>query len=223
MKHHPTRERVRGKGYFSRLGPGIVTGAADDDPSGIATYSQVGAATGYRLLWGAVFLLPLAFAVQEACARLAIATGKGLAGIIRERLPRPVLYICVILVAIANTVNIAADLASMAAALRLLVPVDQTIGVVAFAVVIALSELYVPYHRYSRMLRWLTLSLFAYVAVMFVAQVDWPAVMERFRRAVLGSQVLAAVAAVWVIGTLNRPPNKPHALHNLANQVKKSG
>jgi Mn2+/Fe2+ NRAMP family transporter len=85
MEHHPSRSKVRGKGYFSRLGPGIVTGAADDDPSGIATYSQVGAATGYRLLWGTVLLLPLAFAVQEASARIAIVTGKGLAGIIRER------------------------------------------------------------------------------------------------------------------------------------------
>ena len=91
MEHHPSRKRLRGKGYLSRLGPGIVSGAADDDPSGIATYSQVGAATGFRLVWGIVLLLPFAFAVQEACARLAIVTGQGLAGIIRTRLPRPVL------------------------------------------------------------------------------------------------------------------------------------
>ncbi|WP_281641050.1 divalent metal cation transporter, partial [Aurantimicrobium minutum] len=79
--HHPSRERVKGKGYFRRLGPGIVTGAADDDPSGIGTYSQVGAATGNRLLWSAPLLLPLAFAVQEACARIALVTGHGLAGV----------------------------------------------------------------------------------------------------------------------------------------------
>jgi NRAMP (natural resistance-associated macrophage protein)-like metal ion transporter len=173
MKHHPSRKRLRGKGYLSRLGPGIVSGAADDDPSGIATYSQIGAATGFRLVWGVVFLLPFAFAVQEACARLAIVTGQGLAGIIRTRLPRPVLYISVVLVAIANTVNIAADLASMAAALNLLLPIPQMLGVVAFAVVILVLEIFVPYHRYAKILRWLCLSLVAYVAVLFVVQVPW--------------------------------------------------
>lgn len=167
---------MRGTGYFRRLGPGIVTGAADDDPSGIGTYSQVGAATGNRLLWSAPALLPLAFAVQEACARLALVTGTGLAGLIRTRLPRPVLYLCVALVAIANTVNIAADLGSMAAALQLLVPIPQAIGVIGFAAIIAVSEVFVPYHRYAKILRWLCLSLLAYFAVLFVAHVDWPAV-----------------------------------------------
>ena len=173
MEHHPSRKRVRGKGYLSRLGPGIVSGAADDDPSGIATYSQIGAATGFRLVWGIVLLLPFAFAVQEACARLAIVTGQGLAGIIRTRLPRPVLYISVLLVAVANTVNIAADLASMAAALNLLLPIPQMLGVVSFAVLILFLEIFIPYHRYAKILRWLCLSLVAYVAVLFVVQVPW--------------------------------------------------
>ena len=159
--------------FFRRLGPGIVTGAADDDPSGIGTYSQAGASAGYGLLWSAVWLLPLAFATQEACARLALVTGKGLAAIIRATLPRWVLIVAVVLVSIANTVNIAADLGSMAAALRLLVPIDQVLGVVGFAVSIALLEILVPYHRYAKVLRWLCLSLLAYVAVLFVAQVDW--------------------------------------------------
>ena len=173
MEHHPSRKRVRGNGYLSRLGPGIVSGAADDDPSGIATYSQIGAATGFRLVWGIVLLLPFAFAVQEACARLAIVTGQGLAGIIRTRLPRPVLYISVLLVAVANTVNIAADLASMAAALNLLLPIPQMLGVVSFAVLILFLEIFIPYHRYAKILRWLCLSLVAYVAVLFVVQVPW--------------------------------------------------
>ena len=173
MEHHPSRKRVRGKGYLSRLGPGIVSGAADDDPSGIATYSQIGAATGFRLVWGVVMLLPFAFAMQEACARLAIVTGQGLAGIIRTRLPRPVLYISVLLVAVANTVNIAADLASMAAALNLLLPIPQMLGVVGFAVLILFLEIFIPYHRYAKILRWLCLSLVAYVAVLFVVQVPW--------------------------------------------------
>ena len=175
-QHASTRQKLRGTGYFRRLGPGIVTGAADDDPSGIGTYSQVGAATGNRLLWSAPVLLPLAFAVQEACARLALVTGTGLAGIIRTRLPRPLLYLCVALVAIANTVNIAADLGSMAAALQLLVPVPQAIGVIGFAAIIAVAEVFVPYHLYAKILRWLCLSLLAYFAVLFVAHVDWSAV-----------------------------------------------
>jgi NRAMP (natural resistance-associated macrophage protein)-like metal ion transporter len=175
-KHHPARFDIRGKGYFHRLGPGIVTGAADDDPSGIGTYSQAGAAAGYGFLWSAVWLLPLAFATQEACARLALVTGKGLAAIIRATLPRWVLIVAVLLVSVANTVNIAADLGSMAAALRLLVPIDQVVGVVGFAVLMAFIEIVVPYHRYAKVLRWLCLSLLAYVAVLFVARVDWHAV-----------------------------------------------
>lgn len=159
--------------FFKRLGPGIVTGAADDDPSGIGTYSQAGAAAGYGFLWSALWLFPLAFAVQEACARLALVTGKGLAALIKARLPRWVLVLAVSLVAIANTVNIAADLAIMSSALDLIVPVDQWIGVVMFAVLLAATEIAIPYHRYARVLRWLTISLLAYVAVLFVAKVDW--------------------------------------------------
>jgi NRAMP (natural resistance-associated macrophage protein)-like metal ion transporter len=176
-EHHPRRTMIRGAGYFRRLGPGIVTGAADDDPSGIGTYSQAGAQAGYGFLWAAPWLLPFAFAVQEACARLALVTGRGLASIIRTTLPRWVLIVAVLLVAVANTVNIAADLASMAAALRLLVPVDQVLGVIGFAAVVVIAEVMVPYHRYARILRWLTLSLLAYVAVLFVAEVNWSEVV----------------------------------------------
>lgn len=175
-EHSPRRKSVLGKGYFRRLGPGIVTGVADDDPSGIGTYSQAGAATGNRLLWSTVLLLPLAFAVQEACARLALVTGHGLAGIIRRRLSRWILYVCVALVVIANTVNIAADLGAMSAALQLLLPVPQFIGVIIFAVIIVVAEVFMPYHQYAKILRWLTISLLAYIAVMFVAKVDWPQV-----------------------------------------------
>jgi NRAMP (natural resistance-associated macrophage protein)-like metal ion transporter len=159
--------------FFKRLGPGIVTGAADDDPSGIGTYSQAGAAAGYGFLWSALWLLPLAFAVQEACARLALVTGKGLAALIKSRLPRWVLVVAVVLVAVANTVNIAADLAIMSSALGLIAPVEQWAGVVMFAVLLAATEIAIPYHRYARVLRWLTISLLAYVAVLFVAKVDW--------------------------------------------------
>ena len=159
--------------FFKRIGPGIVTGAADDDPSGIGTYTSVGAAAGYGFLWSALWLLPLAFAVQEASARLALVTGKGLAALIKSRLPRVVLVLAVVLVAVANTVNIAADLAIMSSALGLIVPVNQWLGVVMFALLLAVTEILIPYHRYSRVLRWLTLSLLAYVSVLFVAKVDW--------------------------------------------------
>jgi NRAMP (natural resistance-associated macrophage protein)-like metal ion transporter len=174
--HHPGRSLITSRGYFNRLGPGIVTGAADDDPSGIGTYSQAGASAGFGFLWATVWLLPFAYAVQEACARVALVTGEGLAAIIKRRMPRWVLVLAVVLVAVANTVNIAADLASMSAALRLLVPIDQVLGVILFAAAIAVAEVLVPYHRYARVLRWLCLSLLAYVAVLFVAKVDWAAV-----------------------------------------------
>lgn len=172
-KHHPNRRRVRGYGYFSRLGPGIVTGAADDDPSGIGTYSQVGAQAGNQLLWTAPALLPLAYAVQEASARIALVTGQGLASVIRQRFPRAVLTICVLLVVIANTVNIAADLAAMASVLNMLIGLEQLLGVFIFGLGIVLTEMFVPYHRYTRVLRWLTLSLLAYIGVLFVVEVDW--------------------------------------------------
>ena len=123
-------------------------------------------------------MLPLAFAVQEASARLALVTGKGLAALIKSRLPRGVLVLAVVLVAVANTVNIAADLAIMSSALGLIVPVDQWIGVVMFALLLAATEILIPYHRYARVLRWLTLSLLAYVAVLFVAKVDWAQVVS---------------------------------------------
>jgi Mn2+/Fe2+ NRAMP family transporter len=163
LPDHPRRRLLRGRGYWSRLGPGIVTGAADDDPSGIGTYSQVGAAFGFGLLWTTVATLPLAIAVQEATARLGLVTGKGLAALLRERFPRPVLLGAVTLVAVANTFNIGADIGSMAAAARLLVPVPHTLAAVAFALVMIALELGVPYHRYARVLRWLALSLLAYV------------------------------------------------------------
>jgi Mn2+/Fe2+ NRAMP family transporter len=179
LKHHARRRSLRGHGYFKRLGPGIITGAADDDPSGIATYSQVGAAQGLSLLWMAPFLLPLAVGVQESTARLGLVTGKGLGALIRERFPRWVLIGAVVLVASANTLNIAADLASMGAALRLLVPVPAGVGVVVFAVAIAWAEVALPYHRYVRVLRWFALSLLAYVLVLAVVHVDWSAVAAR--------------------------------------------
>lgn len=177
--HHPRRHGIRGHGYFKGLGPGLVTGAADDDPSGIGTYSQVGAAQGLSLLWMAPALLPLVVSVQESTARLGLVTGKGLGTLIRERFSRPVLIGAVLLVSIANTLNLAADLASMGAALRLLVPIPSWIGVIVFAVAMGIAEVFVPYHRYSRVLRWFALSLLSYIFVLGVVNVDWSTVITR--------------------------------------------
>lgn len=163
-RHHHRQRRLRGHGYFSRLGPGLVTGAADDDPSGIGTYSQVGAAYGYRLAWSA----PAVAAVQELAARLGLVTGHGLATLIRRRFPRPVLYVALALTIIANTFNIAADVGSIAAASRLVIDLPAPVLVIAFTMVMLTLELTLPYHRYARPLRWLALSLLAYVVVLIL-------------------------------------------------------
>jgi len=177
--HHPHRHRLRGFGYFSRLGPGLVTGASDDDPSGIGTYSQAGAAFGFGLLWTAWITLPLAAAVQEVSGRLGLVSGHGLAALIKMRFPRWVLFGAVALVATANGFNIGADLGSMAASVRLLVPVPQAVLLVAMAGLMVGLEIFIPYERYAKVLRWLTLSLVAYIAVLFVIDVNWGTVLRQ--------------------------------------------
>jgi NRAMP (natural resistance-associated macrophage protein)-like metal ion transporter len=197
--HHHHRRRIRGFGYFKRLGPGIVTGAADDDPSGIGTYSQVGAQFRFGLLWTALFSLPLAAAVQELAGRLGLVSGKGLATLIRHRFPRSVLYGSVALVALANTFNIAADLRSMAASIRLVAPLPLIPLTIVIAVVLLLVELFVSYHRYSRVLRWLCLSLIAYIAVVVVVSVDWTDVLAALAapRFHLDRATMAALIAIF--------------------------
>jgi NRAMP (natural resistance-associated macrophage protein)-like metal ion transporter len=177
--HHPHRHRLRGFGYFSRLGPGLVTGASDDDPSGIGTYSQAGAAFGFGLLWTAWITLPLAAAVQEVAGRLGLVSGHGLAALIKMRFPRWVLFGAVGLVAAANGFNIGADLGSMAASVRLLVPVPQALLLVAMAGLMVGLEVFIPYERYAKVLRWLTLSLVSYIAVLFVIDVNWGSVLRQ--------------------------------------------
>jgi NRAMP (natural resistance-associated macrophage protein)-like metal ion transporter len=172
-RHHPGRRHLRGFGYFRRLGPGFVTGAADDDPAGIGTYSQVGAVFRFDLVWTALVSLPLASAVQETAARLGLTSGRGLMALIEERFTRPVLWMATALVVGANVFNIGADLGSMAEAFRLLIPVPFALLVIAIAGVILLLEVFVSYERYSLILRWLALSIFAYVLELFVVDVDW--------------------------------------------------
>jgi NRAMP (natural resistance-associated macrophage protein)-like metal ion transporter len=156
-----------------------VTGASDDDPSGIGTYSQAGAAFGYGLLWTTWITLPLAAAVQETAARLGLVTGHGLATLIKLRFPRGVLIGAVTLVAVANGFNIGADLGSMAASVRLLVPLPQAVLLVGMAGLMVGLEILLPYVQYAKVLRWLTLSLAAYIAVLFVIDVNWGSVLRQ--------------------------------------------
>lgn len=154
-----------------------MTGAADDDPAGIGTYSHVGAAFRFDLVWTALVSLPLASAVQETAARLGLVSGRGLMSLIKDRFSHPVLWLATVLVVGANTFNIGADLGSMAEAFRLLVPIPFALVVVATAAVILLLEVFVSYDRYSLILRWLALSIFAYVLEPFVVNVDWSQVV----------------------------------------------
>jgi NRAMP (natural resistance-associated macrophage protein)-like metal ion transporter len=199
LRHPPRRHSLRGHGYFKRLGPGIVTGAADDDPSGIGTYSQVGAAFGLGLVWSALYVAPLAAAVQEMAARLGLCRGVGLSTLIRERFPRGVLYFAVSLVAVANTFNIAADLSSMGASAHLVVPVPAAVLTVGMTGLMLGLEIMVPYHRYSKVLRWLAVSLLAYLFVLVSVDVDWSQVAHHalIPHLVGGKGGLAALLAVF--------------------------
>ncbi|MEI7689694.1 MAG: divalent metal cation transporter [Candidatus Saccharibacteria bacterium] len=166
------------RGRFSRflriLGPGVVTGAADDDPSGIATYSQAGAKYGFGFLWIFPIMYPLLLAVQESCSRIGAVTGKGLAAVIKSNYSRKVLIMSVILVVIANTINIGADLGAMAATTQLFLP-DVPFAALAifFAVVIVLLVVFVNYKKYAKILKWLALALLSYPIVVFLVGQDW--------------------------------------------------
>ncbi len=164
--------------FLRLLGPGLITGAADDDPSGIATYSQAGAQFGYGQLWTALFMYPLMTAVQEACARIGIVTGKGLATVIRERYSKTVLYGAVGLVVAANTINIGADIGAMAASAHLLVPVPFFVLALGFTAVILLLEIFTSYAVYARILKWLALALLAYPVTVFMVREPWGEVLR---------------------------------------------
>ena len=162
-----------GPSFRDVLGPGLITGASDDDPSGIATYSQAGAQFGYTLGWTLLLTYPLMCAIQMISARVGRVTGYGLAENMRRYYPAPVLYLLVGLLLVANTINLGADLGAMAAALRLLVPGPAVLYIGGFAIVTVVLEVFTRYQSYASVLRWLTLSLFAYVATVFVVGVPW--------------------------------------------------
>ena len=163
---------------IKQLGPGLVTGAADDDPSGIATYSQAGAQFGYGLLWSVLFTTPLMIGIQIVSARIGRVTGHGVAANIRERFPRPVLYAVVCLLLLANTINIAADLGAMADALVLVVGGNSSIYIVFFALLSLTLQIFVPFPRYAPILKFLTLALFAYVGTVLVVRTPAEALLQ---------------------------------------------
>ena len=164
---------------LKQLGPGLITGAADDDPSGIATYSQAGAQFGFGMLWTVVFTYPLMCGIQMVSARLGCLSGRGLAANIKAEFPKPVLYAIVGLLLLANTINIAADIAAMGEALRLLLGGSAHVYSVTFGLLCLLLQVIIPYQRYVRYLKWLTLALLAYVAVVFTINVPWLEVAQR--------------------------------------------
>ena len=155
------------------LGPGLITGAADDDPSGIATYSQTGAQFGYGQLWTALWMLPLVTGVQEACGRIGNVTGKGLASNIKDRCRRRTVWLLLALLAVANTINIGADLGALGAGAALIIHVPAAVLMVVFTALILLLEITVSYRRYSRVLKWLSVSLLAYPVTAFMVHEPW--------------------------------------------------
>ena len=164
--------------FFADLGPGLVTGAADDDPSGISTYSVTGAAFGYAQLWTALFSFPLMAAVQLMCARLGMVTGRGLAGVVRRRYSRAVLWSACALLAVANIFNIGADLGGMAEATEMITGIDSRILVPCYGAVIVSLLFWSSYRSIARVFKWLTLVLFAYVVAGILAHPDWHAVVR---------------------------------------------
>jgi NRAMP (natural resistance-associated macrophage protein)-like metal ion transporter len=191
--------------FLLRLGPGLITGAADDDPSGIATYSQVGAQFGMGMLWTMLFSFPLMSAMQEICARLGRITGAGIAENLRKNYPRPVLYGLVSLLCVANIFNLGADVTAMGAAAQLVFGGSLNAYALGFGLLSLFLVVFVPYKKYVHYLKWLTLVLFAYVATAFVVHVPWSTAL---RSTVIPSVSWSAdywMALVAVLGTTISP------------------
>ncbi len=178
MQKKPVGKKNKFLQFLSILGPGLTTGAADDDPSGIATYSQTGAQFGYGQLWTAFYMLPFMMGVQEACARIGMVTGKGIAAIVKENYNAKILYSVVGLVVIANVINIGADIGAMAAAAKLIIPLPFAVWTLLFTASILILEIFTTYKVYARILKWLALSLLAYPVTVFIVQMPWLTVLK---------------------------------------------
>jgi NRAMP (natural resistance-associated macrophage protein)-like metal ion transporter len=194
--------QIRLRRRLRQLGPGLITGAADDDPSGIATYSQAGAQFGFSMLWTMIFTLPLMAAIQIVSARIGYVTRRGLTANIKASFPRWVLWSVVGMLVVANTLNVAADIAAMAEALRLLVGGSAHVYAITFGLLCLVLQVFLPYKTYVGWLKWLTLALLAYVAVAFTLKLDWWQVLAeifqpRLLLATRGHEVLLMVVALF--------------------------
>ena len=205
--HDPSREvkQPQRPKLLQVLGPGLITGASDDDPSGIATYSQAGAQLGYDLGWTLLLSWPLMCAIQEISARIGRVTGLGLAGNLKRHYGGGVLYPMILLLVAANTINLGADLGAMAAALGLLVKGPQLLFVAGFAVAILAAEVFVRYSRYVTVLKWLSLSLFAYVGVALVVHTPWLTVAQRLVAPRMSFKADVLTVVVAILGTTISP------------------
>ena len=207
MTRNASGERVWSPsvGVLRALGPGLVTGAADDDPSGIATYSQVGAQFGYGIAWTMVASLPLMFVIQLLCARIGCVTSHGIAENLKRYYPRWTLRSAVLLLLVANIINLGADLGAMGAAVKLLIGGPELVYTVLLGVVSGGLQILIPYSRYALGLKWLTLSLFAYVGVVFTAHVDWRVMLGHLIWLYIVMDKAHAFALVAVLGTTISP------------------
>lgn len=191
--------------FIRKLGPGLITGAADDDPSGIATYSQAGAQFGYGMLWTLFLSYPLMYGVQATSAKIGRVTGHGLATNISRHYPAWLLYGIVVLLLIANTINIAADLAAMGEAVNILVGGPSLMYALAFGIVSLLLQIFIPYKNYVRVLKWLTLALFAYVGTVFAVHVPWLQVAKEIAVPAFSWHAGYITTVVAVLGTTISP------------------
>ena len=191
--------------FFKRLGPGLITGAADDDPSGIGTHSQVGAEFGYSLAWTFIFSFPLMVVIQEVAAQIGRVTGKGIAANVRTHYSRGLLFAIVSLLLIANIINLGADLSAMGAALQLLTGGNAGLYTIAFGIICVVLEVVLPYARYANILKWTTLSLFTYVAVVLVAGVPWGEAVRGLILPEIEWTPAYATALVAILGTTISP------------------
>ncbi|MEG3144621.1 divalent metal cation transporter [Sphingomonas sp. RT2P30] len=198
------RQRLS-RSALARLGPGLITGVADDDPSGIATYSQAGAQFGLNMLWTMPVAYPLMAAVQSMCARLGRVTGRGLSANIKTQFPPGVLRALVVLLLVANTLNIAADVAAMGEAAELVTNIDRHVATFLFVAVTLLLQVLVPYHRYVGFLKWLTVSLLAYALVLLTIHVPWGEVLRRTVAPHFALGADSATMIVAVFGTTISP------------------
>jgi NRAMP (natural resistance-associated macrophage protein)-like metal ion transporter len=195
-----------GDGVWSALGAGLITGASDDDPSGIATYSQAGASFGYQLAWTLLFTYPLMVVIQEVSARIGRVTGKGVAGNLQQHYPRWLLHLIVLLLLCANTLNLGADLGAMAEAARLLVPpVPQPLWIVLFGVVCAAVQIWLSHERYVAVLKWLTLVLLSYFGVLAVIHLPWAQVLRGILMPSLSLNGQFWLMVIAILGTTISP------------------